>query len=331
MMLKTLVLCLLLQASHQIPDYCLKDMESGPCRALHSRYYYDNLGKACYNFKYGGCGGNENNFATKEECESKCMGETITGVRLPTIISKSKADAPYCYLKSESGNCKESHTRYHYDPYTRYCYTFSYSGCGGNDNNFDTRETCERSCTQVKTIDGAVLKLTNDTCTKKMEVGHCKAMHSKYYYDVTSGVCTHFYYGGCGGNDNRFDTMEECEARCKSGTQDTSQGIVLDASKAKSCLKEPVTGMCRASLTRYFYDQITGQCSTFVYGGCGGNENNFLSLEECQATCAGINVRTQLRTGDGRNSAVVTSYDVMLTRLVVICLAGMVVSRVKWT
>ena len=44
-------------------------------------------------------------------------------------------------------------------------------------------------------------------------------------------------------------------------------------------------GDCRAAITRYYYNQLTGRCETFSYGGCGGNENNFRTLEECEETC----------------------------------------------
>lgn len=30
---------------------------------------------------------------------------------------------------------------------------------------------------------------------------------------------------------------------------------------------------------------MSGQCEKFVYGGCGGNENNYNTLEECELAC----------------------------------------------
>uniref|UniRef100_A0A1I8PS94 BPTI/Kunitz inhibitor domain-containing protein n=1 Tax=Stomoxys calcitrans TaxID=35570 RepID=A0A1I8PS94_STOCA len=42
------------------------------CRALIPSWSYDEEVKECVSFKYGGCGGNDNRFNTKEECEAKC-------------------------------------------------------------------------------------------------------------------------------------------------------------------------------------------------------------------------------------------------------------------
>jgi len=40
-------------------------------------------------------------------------------------------------------------------------------------------------------------------------------------------------------------------------------------------------GMCRASQPRWHFNKDTNQCEEFIYGGCGGNENNFLTKEQC--------------------------------------------------
>ena len=34
------------------------------------------------------------------------------------------------------------------------------------------------------------------------------------YYNAAEKSCQEFNYGGCGGNNNRFDTMEQCEDQC---------------------------------------------------------------------------------------------------------------------
>lgn len=36
----------------------------------------------------------------------------------------------------------------------------------------------------------------------------------QYSYDIVSGRCLPFHYGGCGGNANRFDTESECLRLC---------------------------------------------------------------------------------------------------------------------
>ena len=36
---------------------------------------------------------------------------------------------------------------------------------------------------------------------------------------------------------------------------------------------------------RFFYDILTEECQKFLYSGCGGNLNNFYSLNECINFC----------------------------------------------
>ncbi|EUB61667.1 Kunitz-like protease inhibitor [Echinococcus granulosus] len=54
------------------PEYCLLEMDHGPCFALLLRYAYDKKLDQCVEFTFGGCGGNKNNFETLEECEKNC-------------------------------------------------------------------------------------------------------------------------------------------------------------------------------------------------------------------------------------------------------------------
>lgn len=35
----------------------------------------------------------------------------------------------------------------------------------------------------------------------------------------------------------------------------------------------------------YFYNSYSKTCEQFSYGGCYGNDNRFLSKDECESTC----------------------------------------------
>jgi hypothetical protein len=45
-------------------------------------------------------------------------------------------------------------------------------------------------------------------------VGPCEAYIPSFYFNAVTGQCERFVYGGCDGNGNRFDALEECEATC---------------------------------------------------------------------------------------------------------------------
>lgn len=59
-----------------ISDYCCFEKEVGTCRAAFPRFYYDVTNQTCKMFVYGGCGGNDNNFNTEQECYNACNGVT---------------------------------------------------------------------------------------------------------------------------------------------------------------------------------------------------------------------------------------------------------------
>lgn len=53
-----------------------------------------------------------------------------------------------------------------------------------------------------------------DICNIDRDSGPCRAYFVKYYYERNTGRCEPFVYGGCGGNGNRFSSINECEHIC---------------------------------------------------------------------------------------------------------------------
>jgi hypothetical protein len=58
------------------------------------------------------------------------------------------------------------------------------------------------------------------------------------------------------------------------------------SSALPTCLKAAESGPCNAAFTRFAFNGATLTCEPFVFGGCGGNGNNFETAEACEATCA---------------------------------------------
>ncbi|XP_028625345.1 kunitz-type protease inhibitor 3 [Grammomys surdaster] len=54
------------------------------------------------------------------------------------------------------------------------------------------------------------------------------------------------------------------------------------------CTLPKERGECRAMFVRWYYNSKIGRCDWFHYGGCRGNQNNFLSRYQCQAFCTNI-------------------------------------------
>ncbi|XP_036396454.1 tissue factor pathway inhibitor a [Megalops cyprinoides] len=117
------------------------------------------------------------------------------------------------------------------------------------------------------------LRIFHQSCALKMDEGPCKAAMDRFYFNVETRGCEKFIYGGCQGNANNFDTLEECEEMC------------LMKPDKNPCHLDDEPGPCRGLVPRYFFNHASGECERFFYGGCFGNANNFRTKAECQAKC----------------------------------------------
>jgi hypothetical protein len=166
---------------------------------------------------------------------------------------------------------------------------FGLSACGFTDlaetgqDGLDSAPGAAVPCCSDEPVEGcrgACLPGEVATCELPAETGHCRAAIPRWYHNSTTGECESFIYGGCGGNENNFATQEECEAACPPAEEPVAPPVEQPA-----CEQPAETGHCRGAIPRWYHNSRTGECESFIYGGCGGNENNFTSQEGCEAAC----------------------------------------------
>uniref|UniRef100_A0A672LHY0 BPTI/Kunitz inhibitor domain-containing protein n=1 Tax=Sinocyclocheilus grahami TaxID=75366 RepID=A0A672LHY0_SINGR len=123
--------------------------------------------------------------------------------------------------------------RYYYND--GICQPFTFGGCGGNENNYKTEESCMTTyCYKSLCNDNSVcLHRSEETCAAPSDSGPCRAAFQKFYYEPSTQSCKRFIYGGCQGNLNRYSSEEECMATCSGKDGKRTTGILL-----------PVLSMC---------------------------------------------------------------------------------------
>ncbi|XP_045537794.1 papilin isoform X3 [Papilio machaon] len=276
-------------------DECELPMEEGPCAGSFARWSFDQKTRRCFQFVWGGCAGNGNRFTSEAACMQRC--------------SPPGKPQPSCVEPQETGNCTEKHAAWSFSQTENRCVPFYYTGCGGNGNRFDTEASCMASCPSA---------YEPEICVLPAETGECADYREKWFYDTTNKGCRQFYYGGCGGNENRFDSQQECEMRCyEIPTTTTTEPTTVQTTRltpitrpaettrleettrpvpqvqppesgsqrSDFCALELDPGPCEELQSRWGYDGSLGTCITFMYGGCGGNRNNFPTQEYCNYFC----------------------------------------------
>ncbi|XP_028178910.1 kappaPI-actitoxin-Avd3d-like [Ostrinia furnacalis] len=51
-------------------------------------------------------------------------------------------------------------------------------------------------------------------CELPKDKGSCDGRYRSYYFDMNSRECRRFIWSGCGGNGNKFFTLDECQFAC---------------------------------------------------------------------------------------------------------------------
>uniref|UniRef100_A0ABI7Y664 Amyloid beta precursor like protein 2 n=1 Tax=Felis catus TaxID=9685 RepID=A0ABI7Y664_FELCA len=102
--------------------------------------------------------------------------------------------------------------------------------------------------------------------------------------------------------DYYYDTFKGDDYNEENPTEPSSDGTVSEKEITHDvkavCSQEAMTGPCRAVMPRWYFDLSKGKCVRFIYGGCGGNRNNFESEDYCMAVCKAMIPPTPLPTND---------------------------------
>ncbi|XP_047190984.1 collagen alpha-6(VI) chain isoform X3 [Scophthalmus maximus] len=127
----------------------------------------------------------------------------------------------------------------------------------------------------------------NARCQLEADAGsQCSDSVHVWFYDPRVAACSPFWYGGCGGNANRFNTEAECVRTCGSDNPNILPMPQLNSFTTKdACFLGQDPGGCQNYTMLWFFDTEQNECSRFWYGGCGGNENRFVTQDDCESLC----------------------------------------------
>jgi len=91
------------------------------------------------------------------------------------------------------------------------------------------------------------------------------------------------------GNENNFADKSSCEDVCSKHLVQNDRIPRIQGPrptpKNEICKMAMDAGPCFALKPRFYFNFATRRCEEFIYGGCKGNANNFMTMQECISGC----------------------------------------------
>ncbi|XP_074548166.1 kunitz-type protease inhibitor 1a [Halichoeres trimaculatus] len=193
----------------QSEHHCMAPMKIGPCRGSFPRWHYNAASEKCEEFMFGGCRENLNNYLSKDECTNACYGSEKSskagrGLPIPDKVEKCGAPCTTEQFTCENGCCL--------DPGLE-CDASPQCSDGSDELKCEDLDNKFRILLQIPVNEQKV------RCTEVPETGNCRDSITKWYYNPVHQACFRFNYGGCQGNENRFDSNHACMKFCGDVTE----------------------------------------------------------------------------------------------------------------
>ncbi|XP_041831468.1 kunitz-type protease inhibitor 1-like [Melanotaenia boesemani] len=198
--------------------------------------------------------------------------------KVRVLVLSQELSSLYCLAPLKVGPCRAAFPRWHYNVEAGSCEQFTFGGCTPNKNNYLSEKECKAACTGI-------------TVSSQRSISLPAAEVCGVECDPDQLICGN---GCCLDRSLECDGTTHCsdgsdEDHCNKLNQTFNQLLSIDVNQRKArCTDLPVTGPCRASFTRWYYDPLNRKCHRFTYGGCDGNENNFEEDGACSEACKGV-------------------------------------------
>lgn len=194
----------------QSEHHCMAPKKVGPCRGSFPRWHYNAASEKCEEFLFGGCRENLNNYLSKDECSKACYGSeksAVAGRGLPIPTAQGEKCGVPCkpgQFTCTNGCCL--------DPGLE-CDSSPQCSDGSDELNCDDLDNKFEILRQIPVDEQKV------RCTEVPDTGNCRDSFTKWYYNPVQQTCLRFNYGGCQGNENRFESKESCMKICRGVTE----------------------------------------------------------------------------------------------------------------